>query len=78
MKDTDAIWKRDEIESPCVKICVIHPESRLCTGCLRNIDEIGSWSRMSASERRVVMEQLTSRKSKLVKRRGGRAARLGG
>ncbi|WP_372605483.1 DUF1289 domain-containing protein, partial [Actibacterium sp.] len=32
---TDDIWKRDEIESPCIKICVIEPNSRLCTGCLR-------------------------------------------
>ena len=20
------LWKRDEIESPCVQICVVHPE----------------------------------------------------
>ena len=76
MKDEDAIWKRDEIESPCVKICVIHPEARLCTGCLRSIDEIGAWSRMSPDERREIMNDLPQRKSKLVKRRGGRAARL--
>ncbi|MFT7254408.1 MAG: putative Fe-S protein YdhL (DUF1289 family), partial [Paracoccaceae bacterium] len=44
---TDQIWKRDEIESPCIKICVIQPETRLCTGCLRTIDEIGAWSKMS-------------------------------
>ena len=24
----DEIWKRDEVESPCVKLCVIHPEAR--------------------------------------------------
>ena len=76
MKDSDAIWKRDEVESPCVKICVIHPEARLCTGCLRSIDEIGAWSRMSTDERREVIKDLPNRTSKLVKRRGGRAARL--
>ena len=31
------IWRRDEIQSPCINICVIHPETRLCTGCLRSI-----------------------------------------
>ena len=46
------IWTRDEIESPCVQICVIHPDTRLCAGCARSIDEIGAWSRMSADERR--------------------------
>lgn len=72
----DDIWQRDEIESPCVKICVIHPQTRLCTGCLRNIDEIGAWSRMSSEERRDVMADLPGRAAQLKTRRGGRAARL--
>ena len=73
---TDAVWKRDEIESPCVKICVIQPESRICTGCLRTIDEIGAWSRMTPDARRDVMADLETRRANLTKRRGGRAARL--
>jgi predicted Fe-S protein YdhL (DUF1289 family) len=72
----DDIWSRDEIESPCVKVCVVHPESRLCTGCLRTIDEIGAWSRMSPEARSAVMAELPSRAGQLTKRRGGRAARL--
>lgn len=75
-ENTDHIWARAEIESPCIKICVIHPESRLCTGCLRSIDEIGAWSRMTAEARSEVMAELPSRTSKITKRRGGRAARL--
>lgn len=70
------IWKRDEIESPCIKICVIHPEARLCTGCLRSIDEITMWSKLSPDARRMVMDELPSRQGLLTKRRGGRAARL--
>lgn len=70
------IWKRDEIESPCIKICVIHPAERLCTGCLRSIDEITEWSRMTPDLRRAVMEDLPSRASRLKQRRGGRAARM--
>ncbi|MDA7426826.1 DUF1289 domain-containing protein [Primorskyibacter aestuariivivens] len=82
MRDGDArvkdeVWKRNEIESPCVKICVVHPEARICTGCLRSIDEITRWSKMSHEERREVMEALPERKGLLIKRRGGRAARLG-
>jgi predicted Fe-S protein YdhL (DUF1289 family) len=75
-ENTDHIWARAEIESPCIKICVIHPESRLCTGCLRSIDEIGAWSRMTAEARSLVMAELPSRTGKITKRRGGRAARL--
>jgi uncharacterized protein len=72
----DDLWKRDEIESPYIKICVIHPAERLCTGCLRSIDEITAWSRMSAEARRAVIEELPSRAPRLQQRRGGRAARL--
>lgn len=70
------VWKRDEIESPCVQICVIHPETRLCTGCARSIDEIGGWSRMSVEERRGIMADLPNREAAPKGRRGGRAARL--
>ncbi|MGB1264874.1 MAG: DUF1289 domain-containing protein [Nereida ignava] len=74
---TDApVWQRAEIESPCVNICVIHPETRLCTGCLRSIDEIGVWSSLSADARKNVMDDLPNRASLLKQRRGGRAARL--
>ena len=31
---SDEIWARQEVDSPCIKICVIHPEERLCVGCL--------------------------------------------
>ncbi len=73
---TDPVWNRNEIESPCVRICVVHPETRLCTGCARSIDEIGRWSRMSAEERSVIMAELPQREVAPKGRRGGRAARL--
>ena len=72
----DTVWKRDEIESPCVRICVVHPDARLCTGCLRSIDEIARWSRKSSIERREIMNEVPSRAGQLRERRGGRAARL--
>jgi len=76
MTDTPPVWRRNEIESPCVQVCVIHPETRLCTGCARSIDEIGAWSRMSADQRRTIMAELPSRAPAPTTRRGGRAARL--
>ncbi len=72
---TDEIWKRAEIESPCVKICVVHPEAKLCIGCYRTIAEIGGWSRMSADERRLLMAELPARAKTMTKRRGGRMGR---
>lgn len=74
----DEIWKRAEIDSPCIKLCVIHPESRTCVGCFRTIDEIGAWSRLTPAERRDIMATLPERAGQMTKRRGGRMGRLQG
>lgn len=71
----NAIWSRPEIESPCVKLCTIHPETRLCLGCKRSLDEIAAWSRMTPAARRAVMDALPDRRAAPAGRRGGRAAR---
>jgi predicted Fe-S protein YdhL (DUF1289 family) len=73
----DELWMRDEVESPCVKVCVVHPTERLCVGCLRSIDEIACWSRMTPDERRNVMTDLPARAPRLRRRKGGRSARTG-
>ena len=75
---SDEIWARDEIESPCIKICVIHPQERLCVGCYRSIDEIGRWSHYSPAERQAIMADLPARAPRLSKRRGGRLGRIEG
>jgi len=72
---TDEIWQRDEIDSPCVKICIIHPESRLCLGCRRSIDEISRWSHMTAEERREIAAALPGRDPGPARRSGGARAR---
>ncbi len=71
----EPVWKRDEVDSPCVNICVVHPVEQICTGCLRTLDEIANWSRMTPDERQSVMDALPARAPRLKKRRGGRAAR---
>lgn len=70
------VWTRREIASPCVKICLIHPEAGLCAGCLRTRDEIAMWSRYTDAERAEIMEALPDRRATLVRRRGGRSGRL--
>ena len=75
---TDEVWKRQEVESPCIRVCVIHPVERICIGCHRSAEEIAGWSRMTPEERRRIMAELPARAPLLRKRRGGRAARLGG
>lgn len=73
---TDEIWIRAEIDSPCIKLCVIHPQARICMGCYRSIDEIAGWGAMTSEARRAVMADLPTRAERVApKRRGGRAAR---
>jgi len=72
----DEVWQRAEVQSPCVKICVVHPTEGLCVGCLRTVAEIAGWSRLTPAERAAVMAELPARAPRLAKRRGGRAVRL--
>lgn len=75
---SDEIWKRDEIESPCVKLCLMHPTERICMGCYRSIEEIAGWGRMTPEARRAVMADLHDRAPRVTgHRRGGHAGRVG-
>ena len=75
-QNSDLVWAREEVASPCVKVCLIHPTVKICTGCYRTIDEISRWTKMSVKERKNVITELPSRAHKLSKRRGGRKSRF--
>lgn len=67
------------IETPCIKICVVDPETGFCIGCGRTRDEIGGWLSYTAEQRRHIMGGLPERVATLTQRksrRGGRAGRL--
>jgi predicted Fe-S protein YdhL (DUF1289 family) len=73
------MMNQPKIETPCVKICVVDPETGFCIGCGRTRGEIGGWLGMSADQRRTVMADLPERVASLTRRksrRGGRAGRL--
>jgi uncharacterized protein len=67
------------IETPCIKICVIEPDSGFCIGCGRTRGEIAAWLDLSVGQRHEVMTTLPERVATLTQRkarRGGRRARL--
>lgn len=76
MNDAAPIWTREEPQSPCVNVCVMHPSEGICVGCYRTLDEIAGWGMMSPDNRRAVLALLPDRKPLLKKRRGGRAGRI--
>lgn len=47
--------------TPCIKICVIDPVSKLCQGCGRTLQEIAQWSRFNEAERLAIMATLEGR-----------------
>jgi uncharacterized protein len=68
-----------EIETPCIRVCVVDPETGFCIGCGRTRVEIGSWLGLSPAQRRDIMAGLTERVETLTvrkRRRGGRRGRL--
>ena len=69
----DEIWTRDEPDSPCQRVCVVHPQAKLCIGCHRTIEEISRWSRMTPDERRAIMAELPGREGQLRGTRRGRS-----
>lgn len=69
-----------DIETPCVKLCVVDPDSGFCIGCGRNRSEIAGWIAMSPVERRAVMAELDDRMASLTRskrRKGGSSGRRG-
>jgi uncharacterized protein len=68
-----------DIETPCVKICVLEPETGFCIGCGRTRGEIASWLGLSPVERHTLVIALPERIATLTQRktrRGGRRGRL--
>ena len=53
----------DAAASPCIGICRIDQASKLCAGCLRNLDEIAAWRDMSHAQRQAVNAALPARRA---------------
>ena len=74
--ELDDVWRRNEPDSPCIRVCVIHPETGYCMGCYRTGEEIAAWSGMDADTRIALKEELPARADLVIpKRRGGRRGR---
>lgn len=47
--------------SPCIRLCTIDPGTRLCSGCLRSLDEIARWSTLTSEQQRAIIADLPHR-----------------
>lgn len=51
--------------SPCINVCRMHPQTGLCEGCLRTIEEIARWSCATEEEKRAVWREIRRRQDAL-------------
>lgn len=50
-----------DVPSPCIRTCAVDPDSQSCTGCLRTLAEIASWSALGPVARaRILMRCRTA------------------
>jgi uncharacterized protein len=49
------------ISSPCIRVCILDPETGLCEGCGRTREEIARWYELSEEERLAIMGGLEER-----------------
>lgn len=47
--------------SPCLSVCCMAPDTGLCMGCLRTLDEIAAWGGMRPSGRHAVWKSIAQR-----------------
>lgn len=52
--------------SPCVGVCVINPQTQLCEGCFRTLDEIAGWWDYPPEQKRTVLAEIDDRLARIM------------
>ncbi|WP_136419671.1 DUF1289 domain-containing protein [Herbaspirillum sp. ST 5-3] len=65
MIDFDPASDTGKVPSPCISICRMNPQTGLCEGCLRSIDEIALWSTATEEMKRQVWVEIRRRREAL-------------
>ena len=50
-----------DVPSPCLSVCRMDPNTEVCEGCFRTLDEIAAWGRMGDEEKRGVWMLIAER-----------------
>ena len=50
-----------QLPSPCISVCRMHPDTALCEGCYRSMDEICLWSKASDAEKKQIWNLIEQR-----------------
>ncbi len=49
------------LPSPCVSVCSMDPDSGLCRGCFRTLEEIADWAAKTPDGQRAVWDRVAQR-----------------
>lgn len=52
--------------SPCIGVCVINPNTQLCDGCFRTLEEIADWWDYPPDQKRRVLVQVEERLARIM------------
>jgi predicted Fe-S protein YdhL (DUF1289 family) len=63
---TDSAHSNSDPPSPCVGICTLNPQTQLCDGCLRTLDEIAAWWDYNPAQKQVVLDDVANRLARLI------------
>jgi uncharacterized protein len=47
--------------SPCIGVCRMSDDTRLCAGCWRSLDELAGWGQSCEEHKRIVWERIAQR-----------------
>jgi predicted Fe-S protein YdhL (DUF1289 family) len=50
------------VASPCINVCRMDPDSGLCDGCFRTLDEIAMWARIDDARRTDILIRVARRR----------------
>jgi len=53
------------VPSPCINLCEMDPQTGLCRGCLRTIDEIVAWGSANDAAKRAIWHEIRRREADL-------------
>lgn len=64
MNPLDKLFSDDTpVPSPCISLCDMAPDTGLCRGCLRTIDEIVAWGSADDDTKRAIWHAIGQRQA---------------
>jgi hypothetical protein len=61
--DFDPDRNAGDVPSPCINVCRMSPDTGLCEGCLRSIDEIAIWGNATNDVKRAIWKLIKQRRA---------------